>query len=45
MCLCRRVRVPYIDAFMLRNFSVDSPMEGKSSFAVEMEEMRCLIST
>ena len=32
--------VPYIDAFMLRNFSADSPLEGKSSFAVEMTEMR-----
>ncbi|KAL3131455.1 hypothetical protein ABBQ38_007763 [Trebouxia sp. C0009 RCD-2024] len=32
--------VPYTDAFMLRNFSADSPLEGKSSFAVEMVEMR-----
>ena len=29
------------DAFMLRNFSSDSPLEGRSSFAVEMTEMRC----
>jgi hypothetical protein len=28
------------DAFMLRNFSSDSPLEGRSSFAVEMTEMR-----
>lgn len=32
--------VPYIDAFMLRNFSSDSPVDGRSSFAVEMSEMR-----
>ena len=32
--------VPYIDAFMLRNFSADSPVDGRSSFAVEMTEMR-----
>lgn len=29
------------DAFMLRNFSSDSPLEGRSAFAVEMTEMRC----
>lgn len=28
------------DAFMLRNFSSDSPLEGRSAFAVEMTEMR-----
>ena len=33
--------VPYLDAFMLRNFSSDAPLEGRSSFAVEMTEMRC----
>ena len=37
----RSASIPYIDAFMLRNFSADSPLEGKSSFAVEMTEMRC----
>jgi MutS domain V len=36
----RSATIPYIDAFMLRNFSADSPLEGKSSFAVEMTEMR-----
>ena len=36
--------VPYTDAFMLRNFSADSPLEGKSSFAVEMVEMRYVCS-
>ena len=36
-------RVPYIDAFMLRTFSADAPTEGRSSFAVEMVEMRCAI--
>lgn len=37
----RSASIPYLDAFMLRNFSADSPLEGKSSFAVEMTEMRC----
>eukprot|EP00798_Chlamydomonas_sp_ICE-L_P002646 gene2646-5023_t len=32
--------VPGIDALILRNFSGDSPLEGKSSFAMEMDEMR-----
>ena len=32
--------VPYTDAFMLRTFSADSPLEGKSAFAIEMMEMR-----
>jgi DNA mismatch repair ATPase MutS len=42
----RSATIPYIDAFMLRNFSADSPLEGKSSFAVEMTEMRwVLLST
>lgn len=35
--------VPYIDAFMLRNFAADSPIEGRSSFAVEMTEMRYVL--
>lgn len=34
--------LPYTDAFILRNFSQDSPLEGRSSFAVEMIEMRCV---
>lgn len=37
----RSASVPYLDAFMLRNFSADSPVDGRSSFAVEMTEMRC----
>ena len=36
-------RIPYIDAFMLRNFSSDSPLEGRSSFAVEMMEMKYVL--
>jgi DNA mismatch repair ATPase MutS len=35
-----RARVPFTDTLMLRNFSADSPLENKSSFAVEMVEMR-----
>ena len=41
----RAARVPYIDAFMLRTFSADAPTEGRSSFAVEMVEMRCTPSS
>lgn len=36
-------RVPYFDAFMLRNFASDSPLEGRSAFAVEMTEMRYVL--
>lgn len=36
----RSACVPFIDAFMLRTFSADSPLEGRSAFAVEMNEMR-----
>ncbi|KFM25783.1 DNA mismatch repair protein MutS [Auxenochlorella protothecoides] len=39
----RAARLPYLDAFMLRNFSADSPLEGRSSFAVEMTEMRYVL--
>jgi len=35
--------ISYIDAFMLRNFSSDSPLEGRSSFAVEMTEMKYVL--
>ena len=38
-------QVPYTDAFMLRTFSADAPLEGRSSFAVEMVEMRCARQT
>lgn len=38
----RAATVPYFDSFVLRNFSADSPIEGKSSFAMEMSEMRCV---
>lgn len=31
--------VPELSAFVLRTFSSDSPAEGKSAFAVEMDEM------
>jgi hypothetical protein len=36
--------IPYFDAFMLRNFSADSPLEELSSFAVEMKEMRYVLT-
>ncbi len=40
---CDAAAVPYIDAFMLRTFSADAPVEGLSSFAIEMTEMRCVL--
>jgi DNA mismatch repair ATPase MutS len=33
-------RLPYVEAFMLRTFSCDAPIQGRSSFAVEMDDMR-----
>ncbi|KAK9829858.1 hypothetical protein WJX72_008283 [[Myrmecia] bisecta] len=36
----QRAVVPHTDAFMLRTFASDSPAEGKSAFAIEMEEMK-----
>lgn len=32
--------VPFLDAFMLRNFSGDSPAESKSAYAMECDEIR-----
>ncbi|EIE20036.1 hypothetical protein COCSUDRAFT_58259 [Coccomyxa subellipsoidea C-169] len=40
---CDAAAVPYIDAFMLRTFSADAPVEGLSSFAIEMTEMRYVL--
>jgi len=39
MAPCREASVPYIDAFLLRTFSHDSPREGVSSYGVECQEM------
>lgn len=36
-------QLPYLDAIMLRTFSSDNPLEGNSSFAVEMLEMKCAL--
>ena len=35
-----KASVPFYDAFMLRNFSGDSPLEGLSSFALEMVDVK-----
>ena len=35
-----KAAVPFYDAFMLRNFSGDSPLEGLSSFALEMVDVK-----
>ncbi|CAD7705187.1 unnamed protein product [Ostreobium quekettii] len=32
-------KIPYIDAFVLRTFASDSPIDGRSGFATEMWEM------
>jgi len=36
-------QLPYLDAIMLRTFSSDNPLEGNSSFAVEMLEMKYVL--
>jgi DNA mismatch repair ATPase MutS len=41
MTPARKAVVPFLDFVMLRNFSGDSPLEGRSAFAMEMAEMRC----
>jgi len=41
---CAAAEVPFIDAMVLRSASRDSPVEGKSAFAVEMREMKTLTS-
>ena len=40
MVPAREACVPFYDSFMLRNFSGDSPLEGLSSFALEMVDVR-----
>lgn len=34
-------QLPFCGAFMLRTFSGDAPVQGRSSFMVEMDDMRC----
>uniref|UniRef100_A0A7S3R3A2 DNA mismatch repair proteins mutS family domain-containing protein n=1 Tax=Dunaliella tertiolecta TaxID=3047 RepID=A0A7S3R3A2_DUNTE len=41
MVPAKHARIPAFDSIMLRNFSGDSPVEGKSSFRLEMEDTRC----
>ena len=36
-------RVPVYDSFFLRTSSYDVPSEGKSSFALEMDDMRVVL--
>ena len=36
----QQAKVPFYDAFILRNFSGDSPLEGLSSFALEMVDVQ-----
>ncbi|GAX83118.1 hypothetical protein CEUSTIGMA_g10544.t1 [Chlamydomonas eustigma] len=35
--------IPFYDAYMLRNFSGDSPLEGLSSFALEMVDVKAVL--
>jgi hypothetical protein len=37
-------RVPRFDQVILRAFAADSPLHGRSSFAVEMDEMRAVLA-
>jgi hypothetical protein len=41
MAPAQRAVVPFLDFIMLRNFSGDSPLEGRSAFAMEMAEITC----
>lgn len=40
---CRSAVIPRYDSFFLRTASHDIPMEGKSAFAVEMDDIRVMI--
>ena len=40
---CTSARIPRYDHFFLRTSSHDIPSEGKSAFAVEMEDMRIIL--
>ena len=40
MAPAERAVVPFLDFIMLRNFSGDSPLEGRSAFAMEMAEIK-----
>ena len=39
----QRALIPFYDSFMIRNFSGDSPMEGRSSFALECVDMKYVL--
>ncbi|CAE7574957.1 MSH1, partial [Symbiodinium microadriaticum] len=40
---CLRASVPRYDSFFLRTASHDTPLEGKSAFAVEMDDIRVMM--
>ena len=40
---CTRARIPRYDSFFLRTASYDVPSEGKSAFAMEMDDMRVVL--
>jgi hypothetical protein len=42
--VAKTTRVPRLDQVILRAFAKDSPSHGRSSFAVEMDEMRAVLS-
>jgi DNA mismatch repair ATPase MutS len=40
---CSSAQVPLFDSFFLRTASYDIPSEGKSAFALEMEDVRIML--
>lgn len=40
---CRKASIPRYDSFFLRTASYDTPLEGKSAFAVEMDDIRVMM--
>lgn len=43
MVPCSEANVPQFDSFFLRTASYDIPSEGKSAFALEMEDVRIML--
>jgi DNA mismatch repair ATPase MutS len=40
---CKSAQIPHYDSFFLRTASHDIPTEGKSAFAVEMDDIRVMM--
>ena len=40
---CSEMHMPFFDAIMMRGASGDSPLEGKSTFALEMKDLKAIL--